>query len=162
MPKTQKKAKKRKSAKRKPAGAAVKGTATFWTEEKKEEFYEALERLGGNKQAAAKKVGAARSSVYDRMNEDPAFRDRVKVAVDKGRKERGEELVDVLYERAKDDKHPKSTTAAIFLVKGYLPDMFRDRTIGIRGVPGEPLEVKRTATESFLEKHKGKAGGGKK
>lgn len=165
--KAKKKTRKRKTAKRKPtkpAGGAVAGNRTFWTQEKKEEFCAALEELGGNKQAAAQKVGASRSGLYENLEQDAAFRDAVNAAVDRGKKDRGFELVDVLYNRAKDEKHAKSTTAAIFLVKGYMGEEFGGRPPkALVKKPGETGNLPgKTATESFLEKHKSRARGGKK
>jgi len=90
-----------------------------FTPEIKEKFLAELREIP-NVTRACRALGLTRRLVYNHRRDDPDFRDAWDEAIDEG----VENLEDIATERA----ISMSDTLMIFLLKGYAPEKFRERT----------------------------------
>jgi hypothetical protein len=96
----------------------TKGTTTRTTQIKKREFIEIL-RTSPSITGAAYAVGVGRKTVYEWREKDPEFAEAWQEACEHRTDELEKNLLRIAMEG--------DVTASIFLLKGYKPEVFRER-----------------------------------
>lgn len=122
------------------------GVCIPWTPEKETEFLQAVVDHGGNITAAARSINVSHSEVYYRKKIDPAFAAALSEAVATGMEVLESECrrrafagsdEPVFYQGGECGVVRRySDTLAIFLLKGAMPDKYRERLSAEHSGPG--------------------------
>jgi hypothetical protein len=82
---------------------------------------------------AAEIAGISRGKLYQLLNDDRGFADRIQRTQTQARSVAVDSIEEALYDRALDPKNPAGVTAGIFLLKGNRPEIYGEKSAPMTG-----------------------------